>query len=165
MCPTENPFAAPTEGAFLPSTTGCCVQQAADVAPDAATGLRKLLPKSLAAKPEHRVPTNQTFAFWKALTDRGLAHCIWWEQQIWNALSYSEAKLRAPDFCPPGLVPVGQSTDTSAQSLSQSGRGWQEHTCNKEPELSSSSGVFFLFRRGSLGWPELTVQLLFFQSK
>lgn len=42
------PYTEPTEGALLPSTTGCCVQQAADVAPDAATGLRKLLPKSLA---------------------------------------------------------------------------------------------------------------------
>lgn len=62
-CALQNPSAAPTEGALLPSTTGCCVQQAADVAPDAATVLRKLLPKSLAAKAEHRVLTNQTFAF------------------------------------------------------------------------------------------------------
>lgn len=85
MRPTQNPFAAPTEAASLPSTTGCCVQQEADVAPDAATVLRKLLPKSLAAKPEQSPEKPNICILKGSLTDRGLAHCVWWEQQIQNA--------------------------------------------------------------------------------
>lgn len=36
---------------------------------------------------------------------------------------------------------------------------------SKETELGSSYEVFFLFQRGSLGHPELVVQLLHFFSK
>lgn len=110
---------------------------------------------------EHRVLTNQTLAFWKALTDKGLAHCVWWEQKIWNALSCSETKFTASDSCPQAS---SQQVRAQTPQLSPC-HGWQEHTGNKEPELSSSSEVSFLFQGGSLGCPELTVQLLCFQSK
>lgn len=143
------PYTEPTEGALLPSTTGCCVQQAADVAPDAATGLRKLLPKSLARaqspdKPNICILKMRNWQRVSSLCLVGAEDLKCFELQ-WNKISAPQASSQQVRAQTPQLSPC---------------QGWQEHT-----ELSSSSEVFFLFQGGSLGCPELTVQLLCFQSK
>lgn len=86
MCPTQNPQREPC---FHPQQdVVCSKQQMWLLMLQLAWGN-----SCLRAWQEHRVLTNQTFAFWKCVTDKGLAHCVWWEQKIWNALSCSETKF------------------------------------------------------------------------